>query len=257
MRAGRVSKTESRIRSVANILEQIATLPDAWPLAGSLRMAGLERIAALAAGREIRSSAETGTGKSTLLLSHLSARHTVFTMDDSGAGDSLTVVRGSPLLRREVVEFVVGPTQRTLPRHAFAQPLDLAMIDGPHGFPFAQLEYFFLYPQLAPGALLVVDDIHIRAVNDLFCVLRADAMFELVDVVRTTAFFRRSDAPTLDPFGDGWWLQRYNLKLLPLPAGLPLLEKLKCLIPWPLKERLRALRKSYVPAAERPGRGTR
>ena len=241
---------------MAKILEQIATLPDAWPFAGSLRRPVLERIAALAGTREIRNSAETGTGKSTLLLSHLSARHTVFTVDDSGAGDSLTVVRDSPLLRREVVEFVVGPTQRTLPRHAFAHPLDLVMIDGPHGFPFAQLEYYFFYPQLAPGALLIVDDIHIRAVNDLFRVLRADAMFELVDVVRTTAFFRRSEAPTLDPLGDGWWLQRYNLKLLPLPAGLPLLEKLKSLIPWPLKERLRGLRKSYVPAAERPGRGT-
>jgi hypothetical protein len=33
-----------------------------------------------------------------------------------------------------------------------------------------------------------------------------------------------------------------------------LLEKLKSLIPWPLKERRRALRSSYVPAAEHAGR---
>lgn len=238
-----------------DILSQIAALPDAWPFAGSLRMSVLRRIAALAEERGgIRRSAETGTGKSTLLLSHLSAAHTVFTIDDAGAGDSLQVVRESPLLRGESVAFVVGPTQLTLKDHVFAEPLDLVMIDGPHGFPFAQLEYFFFYPHMAPGALLVVDDVHIRAVNDLFRVLRADAMFELIDVVRTTAFFRRTSAPALDPTGDGWWLQRYNLKLLPLPAGLPLLEKLKSLIPWPLKERLRALGRSYVPAKDRPTR---
>jgi predicted O-methyltransferase YrrM len=241
---------------MAEILEKIATLPDAWPFAGSLRLNVLRRIAELAAARPVRASAETGTGKSTLLLSHLSAHHTAFTLDDAGAGDSLRVVRESPLLRREAVEFVVGPTQQTLPRHRFAGALDLALIDGPHGFPFAQLEYYFLYPLLAPGALLIVDDVHIRAVNDLFRVLRADAMFELVDVVRTTAFFRRTAAPTLDPLGDGWWLQGYNLAWLPLPAGLPLLEKLKSLVPWPLKERLRALRASYVPAADRAGRSS-
>jgi len=240
---------------MAEILEQIATLPDSWPFAGSLRMVVLRRIAALVGERGgIARSAETGTGKSTLLLSHLSAQHTVFTIDDAGAGDSLKVVRESPLLRAESVAFVVGPTQRTLATHTFEAPLDLVMIDGPHGFPFAQLEYFWFYPHLADGALLIVDDVHIRAVNDLFRVLRADAMFELVDVVRTTAFFRRTSAPALDPEGDGWWLQRYNLKLLPLPAGLPFAETLKSLVPWPLKERLRALGRGYVPAGARSTR---
>lgn len=237
------------------ILDQIATLPHAWPFAGSLHPSVLKRMEELAATRPVRRSAETGTGKSTLLLSHLSDHHTVFTLDDDGTGNSLREVRESPFLRREVVEFVVGPTQQTLQQHHCSEPLDLVLIDGPHGFPFSQLEYFHFYPRLAPGALLIVDDIHIRAVNDLFRYVRDDAMFALEDVVRTTAFFRRTEVATLDPHGDGWWLQRYNLKLLPLPAGLPLVEKLKSLIPWPLKERLRSLqRRSYVPAAERPSR---
>jgi hypothetical protein len=65
-----------------------------------------------ASGRPFR---ETGTGKSTLLLSQLSGHHVAFTRDDVGDGDSLPEVRASPLLRREVVEFVVGSTQETLP----------------------------------------------------------------------------------------------------------------------------------------------
>ena len=33
------------------------------------------------------------------------------------------------------------------------------LIDGPHGYPFPEIEYFYFYPRLKPGALLVVDDI--------------------------------------------------------------------------------------------------
>src|SRR6185436_15229680 len=120
------------------------------------------------------------------------------TDDDAGRGDSLAAVRAAPLLRPGV-EFVVGPTQRTLAAHRFETPLDLVLVDGPHGFPFPHLEYYFLYPHLAAGGLLVLDDIHVRTVNDLFRFLRADAMFELLAVVHTTAFFRRTAAATFDP----------------------------------------------------------
>ena len=226
--------------AIPDVVGRIAALPEDWPFAGSLRPRVLERLAAHAGRRAIGHSAETGTGKSTLLLSHLGSHHLVFTADDAGHGDSLEGVRSSPLLRREAVEFVVGPTQRTLPAHCFAEPLDLVLLDGPHAFPVPHLEYCFLYPHLAVGGLLVLDDVHIRAVNDLFRFLRREAMFELVEVVHTSAFFRRTDAPLFDPLGDGWWLQRYNRRLLPLPAGLPLGEALKSLVPLGLRERLRA-----------------
>ncbi len=235
----------------ADILVRLAALPADWPLAGSLRPAVLERIAADARQHPVRRSAETGTGKSTLLLSHLSDQHTVFALDDTGAGDSLAAVRGASLLRAEAVTFVVGPSQRTLPAHRFEAALDLALIDGAHAFPFAQLDYYFLYPHLAPGALLVLDDVHIRAVNDLFRFLRTDAMFDLLDVVHTTAFFRRTAAPVFDPLDDGWWLQRYNEATLPPLAGLPFAETLKALLPARVKAAGRRLRGSHVAAGRR------
>ncbi|HJQ73773.1 MAG TPA: class I SAM-dependent methyltransferase [Gaiellaceae bacterium] len=231
---------------MSDALARIAALPDDWPLAGSLPPAVLTRLAAHLAARSVRRSAETGTGKSTLLFSHASARHTVFTLDDAGAGDSLRAVRESPLLRRDAVEFVVGPSQRTLPAYRFVEPLDAVLIDGAHGFPFAQLDYYHLYPHLAPGALLVLDDVHIRAVNDLFRVLRDDAMFALLEVVRTTAFFARTEAPALDPLGDGWWLQGYNRRVLPPLAGLPFAERLKALIPARVKAGFRRRRGSHL-----------
>jgi hypothetical protein len=138
-------------------------------------------------------------------------RHTVFALD---AGGSVANVRRSPLLRKRVVWFVEGPSQCTLPQHHFAEKLQVAISDGPHGYPFPALEYYFLYTHLEPGALLVLSDIHMRSINNLFQFLRCDEMFRLDEVVRTTAFFSRTDAPAFDPTGDGWRQQRYNARTL-------------------------------------------
>src|SRR4029079_11742605 len=130
----------------------------------------------------------TGSGASTLLFSHLSEVHTVFAID-SGT-DSVHGVQRSPLLRAETVTFVEGPTQLTLPRHTFEHRLQLALIDGPHGYPFPDLEYYYIYPHLDQSALLIVDDIHIPSITNLFDFINADEMFELQEVVDNTGFFR-------------------------------------------------------------------
>jgi hypothetical protein len=227
--------------AVREQLRHIVALPEDWPLSGSLKPRVLERLAHHASRRRLTHSVETGAGKSTLLLSHLSARHTVFAKDDAGDGDSLAGVQSSPLLRADAVEFVVGPTQVTLRRYPVPSPLQLVMLDGPHGFPFPQLEYYFLYPHLAEDGVLVLDDVHIRTVNDLFRFVRADRMFELLELVHTTAFFRRTDAPVFDPQGDGWWLQRYNQAVFPPPRGLSLVNTVKACVPLGLRNRIGAV----------------
>ena len=166
----------------------------------------------------ITHSAETGVGKSTLLLSHMSQHHTVFALDDTGGSDSLAKVRTSPLLRREGVDFVIGPTQATLPRHTFTDRLQLVFLDGPHAYPFPELEYYFFYPQLDEGGLLVIDDIQIPTIFRLFAFLREEAMFDFLGVASTTAYFRRNSTPTFDPQADGWWLQNYNKARYPVRA---------------------------------------
>jgi hypothetical protein len=233
---------------IDDIVAQVSRMPADWHGAGSLSGDVLSAIARHATRRPLRHSIETGTGKSTLVLSHCSDDHTVFAQDDRGHGDSLQRVQGSPLLRRDTVAFVVGPTQRTLPAHVFTQPLDLVMLDGPHGYPFPELEYYFVYQHLAEGAVLIVDDIHIPTVYHLFCVLREDEMFRLDQVVQTTAFFVRTAAPLFDPLADGWWLQQYNKRRFPsrdemIPVSV--FDRVKQAVPEPAKalgRRLRALR---------------
>jgi predicted O-methyltransferase YrrM len=193
-------------------LELISALPRDWHRVGTMLSTVLAAMVRLTGGHVTR-SVETGTGKTTLLLSHLSERHTVFALD---MGDSLTVTRNSELLNRARVEFVEGPTQRTVPAYRFTEPLDFVLIDGPHGYPYPEMEYWVFYQHIREGGLLVIDDIHIPTIHRLFEFLREERMFELVEVVESTAFFRRTAAPLFDPYGDGWWLQQFNTSRFPV-----------------------------------------
>lgn len=179
--------------------------------AGSLPLRTLLRIEQLLTGTTL-ASAETGCGKSTILLSRISTKHKVFCLDDrnQGSGSSVAYFMNCPATRMEVVEIVFGPTQKTLPAYADHVPYDLVLIDGPHGFPFPELEYYYFYPHLKTGGLLVIDDIHIPTVGRLADFLAEDRMFEKVEYIGPTAVFRRTGAPIFDPFGDGWWLQDFN-----------------------------------------------
>jgi hypothetical protein len=151
---------------------------------------------------------ETGAGKTTLLFSHLSSHHTVFALD---AGASISQVKASPLFNSEHVTFVEGPTQLTLPHHDFVKNVQIALIDRPHGYPFPDIEYYYFYPIIQEGGLLLVDDIKIPSIRRMFDIIAAGDMFKLVDIIdNNLSIFRRTDAPLIDPHSDSWWLQGYN-----------------------------------------------
>ena len=134
----------------------------------------------------------------------------MFARDDRDDGGTLDRVRESELLIPGVVEFIVGATQATLPDYDLPSPLDLVFLDGPHGFPFPHLEYFYFYPRVRTGGLLIVDDVDIPSVRQLYRFLRRDRMWHLNGLMARTAFFTRTSAPMFDPLGDGWPQQRYN-----------------------------------------------
>lgn len=204
--------------SLARLLSELALLPPDWHAAGCLEMPNIEALARHVAARRIRHSVETGAGRTTLLLSHLSEDHTVFALD---AGDSLRCTREHPLLNAATTHFVEGPSQRTIFTHPLADPLQLVLLDGPHGFPFPNLEYWRFYPSLEANGLLVIDDVHIPTIRQLFDFLVEDPMFRLLEVVGKTAFFERTETPTFDPFGDHWWTQPYNTARFPVDYPVP------------------------------------
>lgn len=168
---------------------------------------GIERLLP----RSVSASAETGCGKSTILLSNISSDHTVFCLDDSEFDDSsVRFYSECPLTRLDRLRTVFGPTQRTLPVYQHPHQYDVVLIDGPHGWPYPELEYYAFYPHIAIGGLLIVDDCNIPTIGRMADVLAEDDMWSLERFVSTTAIFRRTEAKLFDPFGDGWWEQRYN-----------------------------------------------
>jgi hypothetical protein len=195
--------------STLDLVEDISQLPSDWHGAGTVSKNVLRAIARHAEGMgSFHHSVETGSGKTTLLFSHLSAHHVVFAVD---AGQSISQVRSSQLFNSQSTTFVEGPTQRTLPRHTFSHGHQMVLIDGPHGYPFPDLEYYYLYPTIEAGGLLMLDDIQIPSIARMFAIIRADDMFELLEIVDdNTAFLRRTGAPLVDPESDSWWLQGYN-----------------------------------------------
>ena len=131
-------------QDAAGVLSEVLKVAATLHGAGTFSAATLGALVHHASTRPIRHSAETGSGATTLVFSHLSEDHLVFATD-SGTG-SVTSVQRSPLLRPGVVTFIDGPTQLTLPRHSFTHRLQLALIDSPHGYPFPDLRYYYLYP---------------------------------------------------------------------------------------------------------------
>lgn len=213
------------------LLRELERLPQDWHGAGMITVRALRRIARHGSGG-LSHSAETGSGRSTLLLSHLSEDHLAFSVD---AGGSLSRVRSSPLLRTENVRFVEGPSQLTVPQFRFDSPLDLVLLDGSHSYPGPDIDYFYLYPHIAPGGLLIVDDIHIPMIASMFRFLKEDDMWLLVDVAAHTAFFRRSASPTFDRLYGDWFLQGYNAR------HFPFLERMKMRVPQGPRRRIRAI----------------
>jgi hypothetical protein len=172
----------------------------------------LAKLEELLPARELERTAETGCGKSTVLFSNISREHVVFSYDDRDAGDASSVLffERSPHTRRERITCVLGPTQETLPTYRHAGDYDCVLLDGPHGHPFPELEYFHFYPRIRVGGFLLVDDVQIPTIGRFADVIQEDEMFSLVDVVGKTAVFRRTDRPVFDPRGDGWWQQNFN-----------------------------------------------
>jgi hypothetical protein len=194
---------KEREKSLNILIEQIVILP------GGVNREVLHAIVDQAHEIEpIENSVETGSGRTTLLFSYLSKSHLVFAKENGNK--SISSVKKSDLFNAKNVTFIEGPTQRTLPQYSFTNKFDIVLIDGPHGYPFPDIEYYYFYPNLIEGGLLLVDDIQIPSIRRMFDIIKADDMFELLDVLNDMAFFRRTDSPLIDPYSDSWWLQGYN-----------------------------------------------
>jgi len=153
-----------------------------------------------------RATVETGCGGSTVVLSQASERHTAFAIE--GQDRTISELRKHDDLRAATAIFVEGETKDTLPGYRFDGELDLVLLDGPHAYPLPQIEFAYLFPRLRLGGWLVLDDIQIPSVYELFDFLKRESSVVLEEVAVRTAFFRRVRAAEVGP--DGWNRQGMN-----------------------------------------------
>ena len=95
-----------------------------------------------------------------------------------------------------------------LPDSAPPKRTNLVLLDGPHAYPLPQIEFAYLFPRIKLGGWLVVDDIQIPSVYELFCFLKRESSVAMEEVAVRTAFFRRIKVAESGP--DGWGLQGMN-----------------------------------------------
>jgi hypothetical protein len=120
---------------------------------------------------------EIGSGASTIVLAARGAVHEAVTPD---AGEVAAVRAQCATLGIDPsgVTFHVGLSQDVLPAWE-PRPLDLALIDGAHGFPYPVLDWWHIAPHLKVGGHLLLDDAYLPAVAGIVDFLRSSPAWQL------------------------------------------------------------------------------
>jgi hypothetical protein len=139
---------------------------------------------------------ETGCGASTVVFAARRTSHVTIT---PGGDEWARLVRycEEEGIGLETVRFIEEPSHVALAETWVPEPLDVVLIDGAHGFPFAILDWFHTAPHLRVGGRVLVDDAFLPSVNTLARFLRRSDSWELETVLggRTPCFCKLDDAP--------------------------------------------------------------
>lgn len=151
---------------------------------------------------------ETGCGATTIVLAAAGAVHTACFLDAS-EGEAVMEWCGAHDVDTTSVTLCPGSSSATLPRLDIGA-LDLVMVDGCHGFPFPQLDWYYAASHLVTGGVLIVDDTHLAAPYELRKYLEADPRWERIRVGTQWVAFRRLGTGALD---EEWTSQPFHQPL--------------------------------------------
>jgi Methyltransferase domain len=137
---------------------------------------------------------ETGSGASTVVFADRGANHVAISPAPDEHRRLAEYCRdvGVDLSR---VTFIAEPSHTALVKTWKPQPLDIALVDGAHSFPFPVLDWFYVAPHVKVGGHIIVDDAFIPSVNVLVHYLRSTDAWQLDTSLgnRTVAFRKLQD----------------------------------------------------------------
>jgi len=136
------------------------------------------------------STLETGCGQSTVVFSIAGTNHTCITPDP---GEAERVKQYCAELGLEKnIHFIIESSDVALPRgERIPSRLDFVLIDGAHGFPAPIIDWHYTVRRLKVGGILSVDDFKMPSVRILYDFLYEQDEWELIKIVRNTAFFKK------------------------------------------------------------------
>ena len=138
---------------------------------------------------------ETGTGVTTLLFAMNRCVHTCV----APLADEIQRIRDYARekdLRLDTVTFELDTSERVLP-NLRADPLDMVLLDGSHGFPVPLIDWYYTADRLKVGGFLILDDTQLWSVNILKQFLLLEPEWELErDFWPRSAVFRKTKPGT-------------------------------------------------------------
>jgi predicted O-methyltransferase YrrM len=163
-------------------------------------------------------TAETGVGASTVAFALLGCEHAVFApgLEEFGRVRDLCA---SLEISTSGLRYVEGFSEDTLPGASLGD-LDLALIDGGHGFPVPFLDWAYFAKRLRIGGFVVIDDTQIWTGEVLRDFLKAERNWQVVAEFDKSAIFRKLGEPVLKDWGG----QPYVVSRSKVPPDWPWLR---------------------------------
>ena len=163
---------------------------------------------------------ETGAGLSTIVFAAAGSMHIAVTPE----ADEETAVRtacGSLQVDDARVRFLLGPSEDVLPGLT-ERDLDLVLVDGAHGFPYAILDWFQLGRRLRVGGAMVLDDAYLPPVLAILDGLRGVPSWRIEGPISDRAVLVRKLGGDLPPdvWPGGRFGGRESFRYLPLRRRL-------------------------------------
>lgn len=142
-------------------------------------------------------SLETGSGLSTVLFAALQTDHICCTPGPEEAERILNYCVTHDLPTKGL-RFELGSSHESLPRlHLAGTGIDLALIDGGHGFPLPVLDWFYAGGMLGAGGVVVIDDVALPAIATLLDFVERDPRWRRIDGSSKWVAFERTRSGSL------------------------------------------------------------
>lgn len=131
---------------------------------------------------------EIGGGHSTVAFAAVVEQHYCINPDRT-ANNLVREFLARHDLWRDNVEFIGESSDVALPSLVPEAPIDVALMDGNHSFPFPMLDFHYVDRHLRVGSMLVLDNVEINSVRMLAEFLSLEPAYRLVRKVRDSPHY--------------------------------------------------------------------